>query len=140
MNGYGHLELLCYESVCVVRLPHQRPLCREEVDTLVAEWNFVADRPRCLTLVVDCSQIVVPSSDILSKLIVLRRRLKRKEGKLVLCGLRPQVREALDWTNLDRLFEIQEEAEQKAAMLDVCAHGRSEEALGVFASPPQVYG
>jgi anti-anti-sigma factor len=139
MHGYGHLELLRYESVCVVRLPHQRPLCREEVDTFVAEWNLVADRPRCRTLVVDCSQIVVPSSEILSKLIVLRRRLKRKEGRLVLCGLRPQVREALNWTNLDRFFAIQEEAGQEAAMLDVCANAGREEALGVSASP-QVYG
>jgi hypothetical protein len=32
-----------------------------------------------------------------------------KKGKLVLCGIRPEIREMLHWTRLDRVFAIQAE-------------------------------
>ncbi len=53
---------------------------------------------------------------MLSKLIVLQRRLKLKGAKLVLTGLHPEVREVMSWTRLDRYFEIEQEAEQEAAL------------------------
>jgi anti-anti-sigma regulatory factor len=46
---------------------------------------------------------------------MLRRRLKLKNVRLVLSGLRAEIREVLRWTRLDRFLEIEEDAEQKAA-------------------------
>jgi anti-anti-sigma regulatory factor len=43
---------------------------------------------------------------MLSKLILLERRLKRRGIRLVLSDLRDEVRRVLRWTKLDRLFEI----------------------------------
>jgi anti-anti-sigma factor len=115
-----HLELLGLGPVSTVRLPHQGPFCLENlenVDTLVSELNSVADRSDCQTLVVDCSRVTILCSDILSKLIVLQRRLKKKEGLLVLRGIRAEAREVLHWTRLDRFFAIQEDAEQEVVSL-----------------------
>ena len=117
MPEYRHLELLSRGPVSVVRLLNHRPFCEEEVAELVAEWNSVADRADCRTLFVDCSNVQLLSSEMLGKLILLRRRLKRKEGKLVLCGLRSEVREVLRWTKLDRIFEIEEDEELDIAAL-----------------------
>ena len=54
-------------------------------------------------------------SATLGKLIVLQRRLKKKEAKLVLFGLSPGVREVLKWTKLDRFFEIKDDEPREAA-------------------------
>ena len=87
-----------------------------EVRELAAEWNSVAENADCRTLVMDCSNVKVLSSEMLSKLILLQRQLKRKEGKLVLCGIRAEVREVLSWTKLDQFFEIKEDAEEVVAI------------------------
>jgi anti-sigma B factor antagonist len=118
MPKYRHLELLSYGPVSRVRLLNQSPLCDdEEVAELTREWNFVADRADCRALCVDCSNVQLLSSDILSKLILLHRRLKGKEGKLILCGLRPEVREVFSWTKLDQFFEIKENKGQEVPVL-----------------------
>ena len=79
------------------------------------EWNSVADCADCQTLFVDCSNVEVLSSEMLSRLVQLQRRLRRKQGKLVLGGIRHEVREVLSWTKLDQFFEIHEDAERKVA-------------------------
>ena len=142
MSAYRHLELLRRGRFCVVRPLNHRPLFHEEIDGpheeidgLVEEWNSVVDRPDCHTLVVDCSHLRVLCSEMLSELIVLQRRLKRKQGKLVLRAIRVDARRALHWTKLDRFFEIQEDAQQESVMFDVCTNARSEEALVVSANP-----
>lgn len=71
----------------------------------------MAETTGCRTLFIDCSNVKILSSEMLSNLIVLQRRLKQKEGKLVLCGIRTEVREVFSWTKLDKFFEIQEDAE-----------------------------
>jgi anti-anti-sigma factor len=118
MPKYRHLELLSCGPVSRVRLLSPSPLCDdEEVAELTSEWNCVADRADCQALCVDCSHVQLLSSEILSKLILLHRRLKRKGGKLILCGLGPQVREVLSWTKLDQFFEIKENKGQEVPVL-----------------------
>lgn len=114
MAGYRHLELFSRGPISVIRLLSQRRYSLEEVAELVEEWNCVADHPDCRTLVVDCSRVVVLSSAVLGRLIALEQRLRQKEGRLVLCGVRAEARQMLSWTKLDRLFEIQEEVEEEA--------------------------
>jgi anti-anti-sigma factor len=114
MSGYHHIELLSRGPVFVVRLLNHRPLRDQVVEELVREWNSVADRADCQTLLVDCSNVAVLNSDMLSKLIQLQKRLKRKEGRLKLCGLCAEVREVLGWTKLDQFFEIKGAEELEA--------------------------
>ncbi len=112
MAKYRHLELLSSGPVSRVRLVDQMPAHHDkEIDELVAEWVSVTDAADCHTLIMDCSSVKVLSSEMLSKLIVLQRRLRRKNGKLVLCGIRAEVREILSWTKLDQVFEINDDAE-----------------------------
>ncbi|MEI8375501.1 MAG: STAS domain-containing protein [Planctomycetota bacterium] len=113
MNQYRYLELLSGGPVSRVRLLNHRPFCAEEVEALAREWNSVADGSACLTLVMDCSNFQLLSSEMLGKLILLQRRLKQKTGKLVLSGLCFEIREVLNWTKLNRFFEIEEDADRE---------------------------
>ena len=54
---------------------------------------------------------------MLSRLILLQRRLKQKRARLVLSGLRAEARAVSSWTKLDRFFEIKEGEEQETAVL-----------------------
>jgi len=114
MFKYQHLELLSRGPMSRVRLLNHRPYCAERVARLSSEWNTVADRADCRTLVVDCSNVPLLSSEMLSKLILLQRRLNLKNARLVLAGLRAEVREVLKWARLDRFLEIREDEELKA--------------------------
>jgi anti-anti-sigma factor len=116
MPTYRHLELLSRGPVSRVRLLNHRTFCAQEVAELTSEWNSVVDRADCQTLFLDCSTVQFMGSEMLSKLILLQRRLKQKEGKLILCGLRPEVWDVLSWTKLDRFFEIKEDEGQVVAM------------------------
>ena len=111
MPQYRHFELLSRGPVSRVRLLNHRPLCPEKLAELTAEWNSVADRADCRALYVDCSNVRLLNSELLSKLILLERRLQQKGARLVLIGLREEVREVLSWTRLDRYFRIDEEPE-----------------------------
>ena len=84
------------------------------------------------TLLLDCANVEIASSEMLAKLISLQRRLKRKAGRLVLCGVRAGLRNVLTRTHLDQLFEIQEAPEEESAMLDVCVSPRCKEPLAVL--------
>ena len=117
MSKFQHLELLSRGPVTTVRLLSCRPYSVGELVELTNEWNSIADRADCQTLLVDCSNVQLLSSEMLSKLILLQRRLKLKKARLLLSGLRTEVREILSWTRLDRFFEIYEDEEREAAAL-----------------------
>ena len=108
-SNYRHLELLDSGPASRVRLLNHMSYSDEEAAELINEWNSVADRADCRTLFVDCSRIRILNSALLNHLVLLRRRLKRKEAKLVLCGVNAETREVLGWTKLDRFFEIEED-------------------------------
>jgi len=115
MSAFQHLELLSLGPVSRVRLLGQRAFGAEYVAELTEEWNSVADLGDCQALYVDCSNVPIMSSEMLSKLILLQRRLREKQARLVLAGLRAEVREVLSWTKLDHFFEIDENKEQEIA-------------------------
>ena len=116
MPQYRYLELLDRGPVSRVQLKEEGSAYHaREVRALVAELNSVAEATDCRTLYIDCLNVKVLSSEMLSSLILLERKLQQKEGKLILCGVRAEVREVLSWTKLDQVFEIQEGAEGEAA-------------------------
>jgi len=118
MPEYRHLEVLSLGPVSRVRLLNHKRFWDEEVAELTSEWNSVADRADCRAFFVDCSDLQFPNSEMLSRLISLNRRLKQKERKLTLCGLRLEFREVLRRTRLDQLIEIKEDEGQELIALE----------------------
>ena len=71
-----YLELLCRKPVPGAGVLNHKLSCVGKVAQFTSEWNTAADRADCQTLVVDCSNVQLLSSALLSKLILLQRRLK----------------------------------------------------------------
>jgi anti-sigma B factor antagonist len=59
-----------------------------------------------IRLVVDFSDVNLVSSTLLSKLILLQRRVEASRGKLRLCEMSPMIQQVFRTSNLDRLFCI----------------------------------
>jgi anti-sigma B factor antagonist len=59
-----------------------------------------------IRLVVDFSDVNLVSSTLLSKLILLQRRIETSRGKLRLCEMSPIIQQVFRTSNLDRLFSI----------------------------------
>jgi anti-anti-sigma factor len=76
----------------------------------LADCNSLIERSRCRKLVVDCSGVEMMSSDTLGRLLILQRRMRKSGGRLILSGLREEVRQMFAWTKLERCFEIQPSA------------------------------
>ena len=59
-----------------------------------------------IRLVLDFSDVSLISSTLLSKLILIQRRVDASRGKLRLCELSPVLQQVFRTSNLDRLFTI----------------------------------
>jgi len=59
-----------------------------------------------IRLVLDFSDVSLISSTLLSKLILIQRRVDATRGKLRLCELSPVLQQVFRTSNLDRLFTI----------------------------------
>jgi len=92
------------------------------VAELTSKRSAEADRAAGKVFV-DCSNVPLLSGEMLGKLILLQGRLKQKQSRLVLSGLRAEVRDVLRWTKIDRFFEIEEDAFQKGGPISSSASG-----------------
>ncbi len=59
-----------------------------------------------IRLVVNFSDVTLISSTLLSKLILLQRRVDASHGRLRLCEMSPVIQQVFRTSNLDRLFKI----------------------------------
>ncbi len=67
-----------------------------------------------IRLILDFSDVNLISSTLLSKLILLQRRVANSSGKLRLCEMSPVIQQVFRTSNLDRLFSI--DRDQRAAL------------------------
>jgi anti-anti-sigma factor len=115
MSGFPGVEQMSCGPVSVIRLENCRPSESYPAEDL-DQWMMLADRMTTRTLYVDCSNVEFMSSEMLSRLILLQRRMRQRAGKLVLCHVRDEVRRLLAWTKLDRFFDIAIETETEAVL------------------------
>jgi anti-anti-sigma factor len=108
MSVYHHLGVWEYGSVIAIRFGEHRILDEGTVKKLADELYEVADRRDCQCLVVNLASVVGLSSLMLGKLLMLQRKMASKGGKLILCALGPEVRDLIQSTKLELLFQIEE--------------------------------
>jgi anti-sigma B factor antagonist len=67
-----------------------------------------------IRLILDFSDVALISSSLLSKLILIQRRVDATRGKMRLCELSPVLQQVFRTSNLDRLFTI--DRDQRTAL------------------------
>jgi anti-sigma B factor antagonist len=76
---------------------------REVADQIAAK---LPNDGKPIRVVLDFSNVGLISSTLLSKLILLQRRVDGTHGKLRLCELSPVLQQVFRTSNLDRLFGV----------------------------------
>ena len=119
MTSYNHLDVSERDGVAVVRFKAGHFLLVDEwiVRDIGSELGKLVKGKDGSKLIVDFVGVEDLSSLMLGQLVKLRVKMAAKKGRLVLCGLSPEVREFFDETMLSQLFEIREtEADALAAL------------------------
>jgi anti-sigma B factor antagonist len=107
MTGNPRIEVIDNEGVKVIRfrdheLFHERTV-REVADQIN---ECLPNDGSPIRLVLDFSDVNLVSSTLLSKLILLQRRVDGTRGRMRLCELSPVIQQVFRTSNLDRLFKI----------------------------------
>lgn len=71
-----------------------------------------------IQVVLDFSEVALISSSLLSKLILLQRRVDATHGKLRLCEMTPVLQSVFRTSNLDRLFTITRDLRESLAAFE----------------------
>jgi anti-sigma B factor antagonist len=105
---YRHLGVSKRGNVTVIRFGVHRILNDAAIDVIGDELYGVAERPDCRKLLLDFTGVDRLSSVMLGKLLMIKKKMQSKGGKLTLCDISPEIREVFKTTNLDQILDIRE--------------------------------
>lgn len=115
MTVTSRIQATEVDGVQVIRF-RDRQLFDEKTVREVAD-QILASLPNDgspIRLILDFTDVNLVSSTLLSKLILLQRRVGASNGKLRLCELPPVIQQVFRTANLDRLFSI--DRDQRTAL------------------------
>jgi anti-anti-sigma factor len=90
-------------GVVVIDMMADRTPELEDVDRLC---QALVDREGTHRVVLNMSALGFPTSTLISRVLSVKQRIDRRDGTLVLCGLRAIFRDVFAYTRLDTLFDI----------------------------------
>lgn len=115
MSRPRRLETTVVGDVTVVRFVDRRILDEANIQEIGQELFQLVERDGCRRLLLNFGDVDFLSSAALGKLITLDKKVKATNGRLKLCGLRPELFEVFAITRLNKLFEIEEDEKQSLA-------------------------
>ena len=93
-------------DVTVVDFQDARILDTYQVEEIGKQLYQLVDSLNRKKLVLDFSKVQFLSSSALGILLDLHRRAKAIKGEVVLCGLRPEIKQVFDLMKLNKLFKL----------------------------------
>jgi anti-anti-sigma factor len=109
------LEVAATGCVTLVRLTAPTLWDEEQIQALAGHLFDLVEREGCRRLVVSLAAVEGFSVALLGKLLMLHKKAEAAGGRLALCGIDRRSQQALEGTELARLFHIH--ADELAAIL-----------------------
>jgi anti-sigma B factor antagonist len=101
------LEVEDIGDVTVVHFTNKKLLDEQEVQITAEQlFSLVEELGRC-KLILNFRNVEYISSALLGKLITLNKKAIQRGGRVVFCGIDPQIYEVFEICGLNRLFDIQ---------------------------------
>jgi anti-sigma B factor antagonist len=101
-----YLGLRKQGDVLVIRFGEHQILDEATVKKFGDELFQVAERPDCHNLLLNFVGVVGLSSSMLGIMLLLRKKMSQKPGKVKLCQVGPEIMDIFHATKLGQLFEI----------------------------------
>jgi anti-anti-sigma regulatory factor len=114
---YHHLGVWRHEDKTVVRFGDHRILDELTVKKIIDELFAVAVAVKCRDLIVNFTGVLRLSTLMLGKLLLLRKIMVAKGGRLILCEIAPDIECVFVETKLSQILEI---VDTEAEALDAC--------------------
>jgi len=108
-------------GVCVVTFRSVSILDAVVVETIGRKLYDLVDREARRKLVLDFSEVRFLTSQMLGVLIALHKKSQAIDGKVVLCGIRPDLGKAFKVTRLDKMLSFADDKEAALASFGVSA-------------------
>ena len=89
----------------------------DNIEQLGQELSMLVDQFGCRKLAVNFEIVTLITSAALGKFIALNRNLRRREGRLVLCGVKGMMQGVLEATKLNEYFTVTPTADEAVAKL-----------------------
>ena len=103
------LEVEDIGDVTIVNFTDRKILDEQNIQIIGEQLFSLVDKAGRRKLLLNFGKVEYLSSAALAKLITLNKKLQQVNGRLILCGIAPEIREVFEITRLNRLFTIHEE-------------------------------
>ena len=110
MATFRKLNVSRVKDVDVVIFKDSKILDEELLDELRTELLAVVGNRPAPDVLLDFSNVEFMSSAMLGLLGVVHRKMKKADGRLKMCSIRPEIFTVFKLTNLDKLFSIYSDA------------------------------
>lgn len=110
-------------DVTVVTFSDATILDAVQVDKIGNQLYALVDEQNRKKLILDFTDVRLLSSSALGVLITLRKKADAIKGKVVLCGVRPELKKPFTITRLDKMFKFADDEEKALAVFGVTSAG-----------------
>lgn len=111
MADYEMFDVCDMDGVTIVRL-RARELDETKLQRLTHEFAEVVEETKGNRLVIDLGEVAFLTSTGIGAIIALQKKLHSEGGNLKLCSLNPDILSLFKITQVDRLFDIQPNADE----------------------------
>ena len=115
----GNLVISDIQGVTVVNFRNSSILDSVVVESIGNELYALVDEQARRKIVLDFSAVRFLSSQMLGALIALQKKSSEIKGKLVICGLRPNLFKVFGIMKLDKLLSFAKDEEAALNSLDI---------------------
>ena len=105
----SRLEVEEIGDVTVVNFVDRKILDEQNIQIIGEQLFELVDVQGRKKILLDFKNVDYLSSAALGKLITLNKKATTSGGKLVLCNIRPEIKEVFEITKLDKFFKIKED-------------------------------
>jgi anti-anti-sigma factor len=109
-NRSLHVEQVA--DVTVVRFGATELLDEETIELLGSQLYALADHLGARKVILNLSPVKRMGSLMLGQIISLHRQLKQQDGKLLLCGLDPEIRRILDTLRVHQFLSLYKDEQE----------------------------
>jgi anti-sigma B factor antagonist len=102
----GRLEVEVIGDVLVVNFLDRKVLDEKNIQVMGKQLFSLVDEAECTKVLLNFGNVEYLSSAALGKFITMNKKLAKRLGRLVLCGIDPQIFEVFEITRLERFFKI----------------------------------
>ena len=106
MPEQGKISIQTIQGITIVTFEDESILDPLQVQDIGEKLHRLIEQEDRQQLILDFHKVKILSSQMLGVLIGLLKRIRSGQGRIVICGMKPDLHKVFKITNLDKLFSF----------------------------------